>query len=139
MADSSIHNLDNCSIIIGQFGLGGNQIIGQFGLNVGCVSVSIPPIISSVISGGGGGNNATSSFLVPFVQNSKQCNRTAMVTIKFTTDKVWRRMYAVNVCNDSKLIVTSDIINTTNKPTIDIYHITNNKLQVTTKFNLDDK
>lgn len=114
-----------CSIITGHFNFGCTPITAKFDLNYGCKPSEVP--IFPPVGLGGGGSRVSSSFLVPFHTKAIQCNRTVMVTVKFTQDKVWRKIYAVDICNDSKLITVEDINNTTNKPIISVEHITQSK------------
>lgn len=86
-------------------------LIAQFGLNRGCtVEIITPP---TNVGGGGGGAFASSGFYVPFPTSMKKCDRIVLVTVKISTNLVWRKQFVVDVCNTDKIVGAAEFVNST--------------------------
>lgn len=90
-----------CSIITGHFTLGCTPVISKFDLSYGCLPV-IPPYVPPT---GGGGGPYPVNYHTPQphrVLPQQRCERTVLITVKFNDDIQWRKLYAVDTCNDVK-------------------------------------
>lgn len=103
---------NNYSMLITR-GLGGpaccTLLTASFGLVCGCtVQVVEPPT-----PGGGGGSFAVEpGIYVPWPKaNLRDCDRVVVVTVKFSPEKVWRKSYAVDVCNVNRMVKVINIVN----------------------------
>lgn len=126
-----------CSIIVGNYGLGCSPITSQFDINYSCAPIHIPDVVPPQ-SGGGGGSYTYSGFYVPFVANKKECNRTIMVVVKLDSDKVWRKLYAVNTCESEYKAIVGNVSSIEHKPTINVEYISHQTRQVSVSIK-DDK
>ena len=105
-------------------------ITASFGLMCGCtIEVIIPP------AGGGGGSFVSPSFLVPFPENMKKCDRIILITVKFSEKNTWRKQFMVDVCNADKIVKVINIVNNMkDKISVGIDKIKQITRIVTTKF-----
>jgi len=125
-----------CSIITGHFTLGCTPIISKFDLSYGCLPV-VPPYVPPV-GGGGGPYPVNYHTPQPHFVKQQQCERAVLITVKFTDDLQWKKLYAVDTCNDDKRVniqlpvMLKDIV-------IDVSGLSQPKYQVAVEFTNNDK